>query len=812
MIALAATTITARAQTAFISDAWWTFQQDCNGDGRKAGTLPGNKARLNWDSDVTNCDGTLTVYEIVYSKPCASSTWAAIYTNAPHTITGCRSVGNSPSADISMGTNGTCRDYKIEVYRNGQGAPDYVRSGTNDTDLAQHQEQALSDDFCASDFFASCVTLNGSVGSQSDNNSFATKEPGEPNHAGNAGGHSLWYCWTPTNNATANFDTIGSTFDTLLAVYTGNSVSNLSLVVSNDDIAGATNRQSKVSFVPTPGVTYHIAVDGFGGATGELVLNWNQTGTALPDLIIWGPSVSPLIVQVTFASNDCAVVEGCELPGTRRLLSWSTELRNIGTGDLVVGDPSTNKLFVWANCHQHWHFEQFAEYHLLDTNMNVVTNAFGHKVGFCIEDVNKWNPSAPPLKYNCNFQGIQAGWADVYPGYDTIYPVACQYMDITDVAPGSYILQLIVNPAALIQESNFANNTTLVAVNIPPVSGSCPSAPPNDNFANGTVVTTTPWSSSEFNNCATGETGEPDFSGHASRKSVWFNWTPASNQTAVVTTKKSDFDTLLAVYTGNSLGSLSLVASNDDIIPNVWIQSAVSFNATAGTTYHIWVDGYSNSFSSGTVSVGTVVLNVNPAGNDDFANAYTISGVAGTTNSYLIGASKEFHEPAHGGDVGGHSIWYKWIAPSNGPVDVNTIGSDFDTTLAVYTGTVVTNLTVVASNDDDPGGQGAVTSRLWFNAAAGTTYRIAVDGFGGVIGHVKLNWNMNCNMSITGKPGGGPMLVMTGVQWQRYSILESTNLKTWATNTVMTMSGDQVTYTDPDGEPFEFYRMVILPP
>src|SRR3954452_4896099 len=59
----------AGAQTAFIPDAWWTFQQDCNGDGCKAGTLPGQMARLNWDPDVTNCNGTLIVYEKVYSKP-----------------------------------------------------------------------------------------------------------------------------------------------------------------------------------------------------------------------------------------------------------------------------------------------------------------------------------------------------------------------------------------------------------------------------------------------------------------------------------------------------------------------------------------------------------------------------------------------------------------------------------------------------------------------------------------------------------------------------------------------------------------------
>ena len=179
----------AQGPTAVLADAWWTNQQDCNGDGCKAGTLPGNQARLNWSPDVLNCNGTLTVYEIVYSRPCGSNEWTAIHTNGAHSITGCRSTGEQ-FFDVPMGTNCQCRDYQIEVYRAGQTVPDDVRSSANDADLAQHREQMLSEDFCLSDFFATCVSLNGAYGSEADDNSFATKEPGEPDHAGNPGGKS----------------------------------------------------------------------------------------------------------------------------------------------------------------------------------------------------------------------------------------------------------------------------------------------------------------------------------------------------------------------------------------------------------------------------------------------------------------------------------------------------------------------------------------------------------------------------------------------------------------------------------------------
>src|SRR5262249_24546657 len=158
--------------------------------------------------------------------------------------------------------------YQVEVYRTGQSSPDAVRSPANDPDRNHHMEELLTQDFCASDFFATCAALSGTFGSRHDNNTAATKEPGEPNHAGDAGGKSLWYCWTASASTPVTFDTAGSSFDTLLAVYTGGTVSSLTPVAGNDDIAGATNRQSRVTFTPAAGTTYHIAVDGFGGASG----------------------------------------------------------------------------------------------------------------------------------------------------------------------------------------------------------------------------------------------------------------------------------------------------------------------------------------------------------------------------------------------------------------------------------------------------------------------------------------------------------------------------------------------------------------
>ena len=83
--------------------------------------------------------------------------------------------------------------------------------------------------------FNSRVILNGTGLSVTGSNVNATKQNGEPNHARNPGGKSVWWSWTAPTNGDVSITTEGSDFDTLLGVYTGSSVSSLSLVSSNDD-------------------------------------------------------------------------------------------------------------------------------------------------------------------------------------------------------------------------------------------------------------------------------------------------------------------------------------------------------------------------------------------------------------------------------------------------------------------------------------------------------------------------------------------------------------------------------------------------
>jgi len=93
----------------------------------------------------------------------------------------------------------------------------------------------------------------------------ATKQPGEPNHAGNIGGKSVWWKVVPPMDGSVRLNTYGSGFDTVLGLYTGDSVSTLTLVAASDDCGGY---ESCVSQPVTGGVTYYIAVDGYNDGAG----------------------------------------------------------------------------------------------------------------------------------------------------------------------------------------------------------------------------------------------------------------------------------------------------------------------------------------------------------------------------------------------------------------------------------------------------------------------------------------------------------------------------------------------------------------
>ena len=118
----------------------------------------------------------------------------------------------------------------------------------------------------------------------------------------------------------------------------------------------------------------------------------------------------------------------------------------------------------------------------------------------------------------------------------------------------------------------------------------------------------------------------------------------AADGETTIETCGSDFDTLLAAYTGVSVSALTEVAGNDDVCG---FQSSISFAAEEGETYRIVVDG-----RNGVTGLLSLQLRLAPP-NDDFADAVVVTGDAGSVDGTNEGASVEALEP---GSVSGLGV------------------------------------------------------------------------------------------------------------------------------------------------------------
>eukprot|EP00051_Salpingoeca_urceolata_P014928 m.190603 g.190603 ORF g.190603 m.190603 type:complete len:285 (-) comp18237_c0_seq5:1633-2487(-) len=160
--------------------------------------------------------------------------------------------------------------------------------------------------------------------------------------------------------------------------------------------------------------------------------------------------------------NSCALEEKCVAgKGKRRLLYFDTGIINDGDEDLHLANSN---LFEWSSCHQHFHHSAIAEYEI--RSLNGRTAIAGHKQSFCMEDTARYS-YAPGVrnfkKYNCNFQGISAGWQDVYSS-----ALDCQFIDITDLPKGKYRVCVILNPDRLpiFREDDYSDNESCIKVKI----------------------------------------------------------------------------------------------------------------------------------------------------------------------------------------------------------------------------------------------------------------------------------------------------------------------------------------------------------
>lgn len=178
----------------------------------------------------------------------------------------------------------------------------------------------------------------------------------------------------------------------------------------------------------------------------------------------------------------------------------------------------------------------------------------------------------------------------------------------------------------------------------------------------------------------------------------------------------------------------ALIVARENAI--LWVTARDDNPCSGGSTYSSTAGGpFTQPDGNRDLIYATYVTPPPPPNNDAFANTQTISGSNASFYGTTDEATRQIGEPDHytsGTDsawIGDHSVWYSWKAPASGSTTIDTCQANIDSILAVYTGSQLSSLSRVADNNN--GCSSGWGSKVVFNAAAGTTYRIVVADAGG---------------------------------------------------------------------------------
>ncbi|XP_074526788.1 protein-lysine 6-oxidase [Halichoeres trimaculatus] len=187
--------------------------------------------------------------------------------------------------------------------------------------------------------------------------------------------------------------------------------------------------------------------------------SYHQNG--LPDLVPdpYYIQIGSYVQRVPMYNLRCAAEENCLASSsvysqdydTRVLLRFTQRVKNQGTADFLPSKPRYS--WEWHSCHNHFHsMDEFSFYELLDASSHRQV-AEGHKASFCLEDTSCDSGYHRRFACTSHTQGLSPGCYDTYSA-----DIDCQWIDITDVSPGKYILKVTVNPRQQVPESNYNNN------------------------------------------------------------------------------------------------------------------------------------------------------------------------------------------------------------------------------------------------------------------------------------------------------------------------------------------------------------------
>jgi hypothetical protein len=238
--------------------------------------------------------------------------------------------------------------------------------------------------------------------------------------------------------------------------------------------------------------------------------------------------------------------------------------------------------------------------------------------------------------------------------------------------------------------------------------------PANDYFP-GMFLTNLPYTATTGNWGASHEAGETFLVCSGLGASLWWSW--QAGQKGRLNIHAVNYHPTFGVFRGDAVDQLTQVGGGD---------GNVSVPVVTGQTYRIGVD----TWPGDGVFVGFTLEFVASPTNDDFATAVPISGAQVCVHGRNNGATPESGEQIFSGAAGG-TVWYSWVAPTDGWVTVEAGSTNGRPVFIIYEGQSLTNLTVVSASGfpsiPNPLSHILGHSSASFEARTGVEYKIAVD-------------------------------------------------------------------------------------
>jgi hypothetical protein len=474
-----------------------------------------------------------------------------------------------------------------------------------------------------SDYFSNAVALAGLSGLVSGQNSNATFEVGEPLHAGKVGGKSVWYSWTAPVTGVASFTTLGSTFDTLLAIYTGTNVAFLTPIDS--DVDGGPDYTAKTLFNAINKQQYFIAIDGFAGQSGEFDLSWSEQDT--PHLL---PAITLEPVSQTVA------------PGSNVTFTALAE-RVCGEGHLNCPFPS--------------HYPPEFEI----PNLNFQWTFFGSPIPGATGTSLTISNAGPEQLGKYTFQA--------FTPYQTNESQVAQ-LQLNDTGGG-------VEPVLAVDKIEDAITPLFIGG---ATSSSASASGPGPKPLDGGSVVRGFTGSQVFNTGGAGTGPTEVICGVIGGASEWISFVPLASGMLVLTTDGSSYDTVMAdfVRSGTNGATLQLVGCDNNSGSN-GITSKIVIPVTAGQTNYIDVDGvngvtgvlqlnYSLITTTlinivGTTPQGAQIVEVNGRTNLNFAIQFSIDLDTWTTLITTNSPTGKFDFPDPGSIASPNRVYRALLLP-----------------------------------------------------------------------------------------------------------------------------------------------------